>query len=347
MGDQMSRRTFTAAVATTLIAAGIRPSSAQVTDPRPPTVDTSSVKEVADGVFIVPDRRVWLVPNIGIVLGRDAALVIDTGLGPANGERVLDLARRFAGSRRLMLTLTHFPPEHGYGAQVFRPDATIVVNRAQQDELAQKGEKFGVEQGALVAMTPQGAFVLGNPRAKVRLVEYLSMTCAHCAAFTGESLKPLTDRYVRQGLVSIEVRHAIRDSLDVAASLLVRCGGARTFFADTEAVLAAQDQWLRDAIAFQEADQGATGKLPLSQALAAFAHGAGLDRIMASRGLSAAQANACLADKREQDRLVAMAKEAWSTRGIAGTPAFLINGTPAQGASSWAALEPKLREALR
>jgi len=198
-----------------------------------------------------------------------------------------------------------------------------------------------------VTMTPAGAYVLGNPQAKVRLIEYLSMTCTHCAAFSGESLQPLRDNYVRTGQVSIEVRHAIRDSLDVAASLLVRCGGPKTFFGNTEAVLATQDDWLRAAVAFQEQDQGAAGKLPLGQALAAFSRGAGLDRIMTARGLPAAQANACLNNKVEQDRLVAMAKEAWSTRGIPGTPAFLINGTLVEGANRWAALEPKLREALR
>jgi glyoxylase-like metal-dependent hydrolase (beta-lactamase superfamily II) len=63
-------------------------------------------------------------------------------LGPANGERVLALAQRLAGPRRLILTLTHFHPEHGYGAQVFRPDATIIYNRAQRDELAEKGARY-------------------------------------------------------------------------------------------------------------------------------------------------------------------------------------------------------------
>lgn len=198
-----------------------------------------------------------------------------------------------------------------------------------------------------VTMTPQGSYVLGNPLAKVRIVEYLSMTCTHCAHFTGESLRPLTDNYVRKGLVSIEVRHAIRDSLDVAATLLARCGGAKPFFGNVEALMAAQDNWVRNAVTFQEADKGAAGKLPLNQALAAFAHGAGLDRIMAARGVSAARANACLTNKTEQDRLVAMAQEAWSARLIPGTPAFLLNGTLVAGASSWASLEPKLKDALR
>ncbi len=142
MGTSMSRRAFAAAGTVALLGAGLKPAAAQVADPRPPTVDTSDPKEVADGVWVVRDHRIWLVPNIGIILGKDAALVVDCGLGPANGEKVLDLARRLAGPRRLMLTLTHFHPEHGYGAQVFRPDATILYNRAQRDELAEKGARY-------------------------------------------------------------------------------------------------------------------------------------------------------------------------------------------------------------
>jgi len=142
--DQLTRRLFTAG-AGALAAGGVVPSraSAQAMDARPPTVNVANVKEIADGVFVIGDHRVWLVPNIGIVLGSDAALVIDTGLGPANGEAVLDAARRIAGPRRhLLLTVTHFHPEHGYGAQAFRPDATIIYNRAQRDELAEKGERY-------------------------------------------------------------------------------------------------------------------------------------------------------------------------------------------------------------
>jgi glyoxylase-like metal-dependent hydrolase (beta-lactamase superfamily II) len=84
---------------------------------QPPSVDPSAIAEVADGVWVIPDRRVPLVPNVGIVLGDEAALVVDTGMGPANGALVLDAARAKAGGRRLLLTLTHFHPEHGYGAQ--------------------------------------------------------------------------------------------------------------------------------------------------------------------------------------------------------------------------------------
>jgi glyoxylase-like metal-dependent hydrolase (beta-lactamase superfamily II) len=109
--------------------------------------DASELIEVAGGVWVLPDHeRTPQVPNIGIVVGERAALVIDTGLGPRNGEAALAIARGLAGDRPLFLTTTHHHPEHAYGAQAFAGEATLVWNRAQRDELAEKGpfyvEKF-------------------------------------------------------------------------------------------------------------------------------------------------------------------------------------------------------------
>ncbi|HUG61737.1 MAG TPA: MBL fold metallo-hydrolase, partial [Methylomirabilota bacterium] len=61
---------------------------------------------------------------------------------PANGRTVLDVARRIAGDRPLILTLTHFHPEHGFGAEAFKGGSTILYNAAQADELAAKGEGY-------------------------------------------------------------------------------------------------------------------------------------------------------------------------------------------------------------
>ena len=109
--------------------------------PIPPVVD-GSPQEIADGVFVIADRRVPLVPNVGIILGDRAALVVDTGMGPRNGVVVFEAARKLAGDRSLFLTLTHFHPEHGYGAQAFLEAATIVYNREQCDEFLQKARTY-------------------------------------------------------------------------------------------------------------------------------------------------------------------------------------------------------------
>ena len=107
----------------------------------PPPVVHGPPVEVAPGVFVVPDGRVPLVPNIGVILGDRAALVVDCGLGQRNGEITRQLARQLAGDRPLFLTLTHFHPEHGFGAQAFR-DATILYNRMQHEEFRQKASGY-------------------------------------------------------------------------------------------------------------------------------------------------------------------------------------------------------------
>ena len=123
----------------------------------PPVVDPAGLREIASGVWIIPDRRVPLVPNIGIVLGSEAALVIDCGMGPANGAAVLAVAERLAGGRRLILTTTHFHPEHAFGAQAFRGRAEYLVNAAQEADLAAKGEGY---LGLFRGMSPDLAAVL-------------------------------------------------------------------------------------------------------------------------------------------------------------------------------------------
>ena len=110
--------------------------------PPAPEVDETGITEIADGIWIIPDRRVPLVPNVGIVVGDDTVLVVDTAMGPGNGARVLAAAKEKAEGRRLLLTITHFHPEHGFGAQVFRNQATIAYNRAQLDEFHDKGEAY-------------------------------------------------------------------------------------------------------------------------------------------------------------------------------------------------------------
>ncbi|HEY3558381.1 MAG TPA: MBL fold metallo-hydrolase [Kribbella sp.] len=107
-----------------------------------PIVQVADVQELARDIVVIPNRNVDLVPNITLVGGTDAVLVVDTGLGPRNAERVLTFAAEYAAGRRLYLTTTHFHPEHAFGADVFAGAATYLVNRAQADDLATKGEGY-------------------------------------------------------------------------------------------------------------------------------------------------------------------------------------------------------------
>lgn len=116
-----------------------------------PSVDARFPSEIASGVFVLPDRRIPLVPNVGIVVGMERVLVVDCGLGIDSAEAVLDTAQRVAPGREIILTLTHAHPEHGFGAQVFDGDATILYNASQRGHLARSGQALldGFRAGVL------------------------------------------------------------------------------------------------------------------------------------------------------------------------------------------------------
>ncbi|WP_329551263.1 MBL fold metallo-hydrolase [Streptomyces sp. NBC_00696] len=107
-----------------------------------PVVHITDVRELDRDLVVVPDGRVQLVPNIGVIGGRDAVLVVETGLGPRNAEKVLEFAAEYARGRRIYLTTTHFHPEHAFGAQAFTDEATFLVNRAQAEDLKVKGAGY-------------------------------------------------------------------------------------------------------------------------------------------------------------------------------------------------------------
>jgi glyoxylase-like metal-dependent hydrolase (beta-lactamase superfamily II) len=107
----------------------------------PPLIPVGLTEEVAERVHVMPDQRIEFVPNVGIVVGDRSVLVIDTAMGPRNGERILAEARRLGDGRRLLLTTTHFHPEHAFAAQSFS-DATYVCNTAQAEEMAAKGPEY-------------------------------------------------------------------------------------------------------------------------------------------------------------------------------------------------------------
>jgi glyoxylase-like metal-dependent hydrolase (beta-lactamase superfamily II) len=107
-----------------------------------PIVQVADVQELARNLVVIPNRRVQLVPNIGIVAGTHSVLVIETGMGPRNAEKVLMFAADYAKGRKLYLTTTHFHPEHAFGAKVFAGQATYLLNKAQADDLATKGPGY-------------------------------------------------------------------------------------------------------------------------------------------------------------------------------------------------------------
>jgi protein-disulfide isomerase len=200
-----------------------------------------------------------------------------------------------------------------------------------------------VDWARTVVATPEGGFRMGNPAAKVKLVEYGSLTCGHCATFAKTGKAPLLSTYVRTGKVSYEYRNFILNGLDVAATLVARCGGAGRFFRVSDALYATQDQWKDRVKSLTEAQKQALNALPENQRLGRLAELAGITRLAAQQGISPAVAKRCLEDRVAFDRLGKM-NEAAGALGVEGTPTFFLNGANI-GPHSWESLEPALREA--
>src|SRR5881397_817088 len=74
-----------------------------------------------------------------------------------------------------------------------------------------------------VANATSAGFMMGNPNAKVKLVEIGSLSCPHCKAFDDEGVPALIEKYVKTGLVSWEFRNYVRDAFDLTATLVARC----------------------------------------------------------------------------------------------------------------------------
>ena len=174
-----------------------------------------------------------------------------------------------------------------------------------------------------------GAYIVGNPAAKVRLVEYFSYTCSHCGEFARDGDVPLKTQYIDKGLVVFEYRNLVRDPVDLTAALLARCGGAKTFAANPHAIFMAQPVWLAK-----------------SERARKIAADTGLGALMSKRGYTQAQMNACFDSEVTRAELEGMTNIGLGADHVRGTPAFFINGRHVD-VTVWSAIKTQLDAALK
>lgn len=191
-----------------------------------------------------------------------------------------------------------------------------------------------------VVDTPDGGFRMGNPKAKIAIVEYGSLTCPHCRHFAETAMQPLLSQYVRNGKATYEYRSMVLNGIDIAATLVARCGGASHFFPVAEELYATQPSWVAKVT---DAESDKLNALPPEQQMLAVAKTTGLLTIAAKHGIPSAKAEACVNDVAAADQLEQAAQAAVDS-GVQGTPTFLVNGKQV-AAGDWATLEPFLKEA--
>lgn len=198
-----------------------------------------------------------------------------------------------------------------------------------------------------VVATPEGGFRQGNPDAKVKLLEFGSLTCSHCAAFAHEGVPILRSQYIASGKVSYEYRPFLLNGVDFAPSLLVRCQSPATAFQLIDAFYDQQPVWtvpftkpLPDDV------QKKLASLPQEQQVTEFAAQGGLDTFMRTRGMTRAKFDQCTSDKAGITKLTAIRDDANNNYHLTGTPMFAINGKTQTDVANWAKLKPALDAAL-
>lgn len=204
-----------------------------------------------------------------------------------------------------------------------------------------------VDWNTVVARTPLDSHLLGNPNAPVKLVEYISYTCPHCAHFEAESDAQLRIGFVATGKGSIEVRSFVRDPIDLTVALLAHCGPPSKFFANHSTFLRHQTTWMAPLASLTEAQRARWSNPDFAARTRAIAGDLGLYSLMEARGYDRPALDRCLADKALGERLAQHTKDAAEKDFVNGTPSFLLGGVPLSGTYTWAALKPQIEARLR
>ena len=146
---------------------------------------------------------------------------------------------------------------------------------------------------------------LGDPKAKVKLVEYASLSCSHCATFNNQVFPAFKKKYIDTGKVHYTLREILTPPAQVAAAgfITARCAGKDKYFTVVDAVFRGHDEIVK------------TGD---ARAVLVGAAKAG--------GMSEAQFEACLSDESALEALNARVARNAKQGEISGTPTFVFNG---------------------
>jgi glyoxylase-like metal-dependent hydrolase (beta-lactamase superfamily II) len=116
------------------------PAAARPATPPASLVRAGVTEKLTDHVWAIPDGSAPAVPNVGLVVGSKAVLVVDTGMGKRNGETVLaELKKVWGNPKQIYIVTTHFHPEHDLGAHAFPADAKMIRSEDQKKDIAENG----------------------------------------------------------------------------------------------------------------------------------------------------------------------------------------------------------------
>ena len=208
---------------------------------------------------------------------------------------------------------------------------------------------------ALTAMAPtwmndivrgEASHTLGSADADTQVTEYVSYTCPACANFTKQGEAALKLTYIDSGKARLEIRHVMRNPVDLAATMMVWCGPERKFLQNHTMMMDLQEQWLAKADHIDPARQQRWYHGPEAERRKAVARDFDFYQLFETRGYGRAELDRCLADDALAQRLTA-ANERYRTENyVTATPSFAIDGSTLAATHSWDALRAQLKAQL-
>lgn len=198
----------------------------------------------------------------------------------------------------------------------------------------------------VVSKSSEGGYLIGNPEAKIKLIEFGSLTCHVCADFATASAEEFNEKYINSGKVQFEFRNFVRDELDLIAARITRCGADEAVYPLAEQFFAFQPTMFEN-LKKVEGDAALNAKLSGLKGVDrsfAVAEAAGIIDFFAQRGVSRDQAKACLSDQKEMDKLAELTADYGKKYSVQGTPTFYLNGNKID-VTAWPAVKGKLQEA--
>ncbi len=186
---------------------------------------------------------------------------------------------------------------------------------------------FARATSAVKAVVPaEEGMVLGNPKAKVTVIEYASLSCPHCAAWANDVFPAFKVKYIDTGRVRFVLREFLTAPAEMAAAgwLLARCAGPAKYFSVVDAIFKAQDK-----------------------ILAAGSMREGLLAVAAEAGIGEGSFDQCITDKKALEDLSARVQLYASRDKITGTPTFVVGERRLGGEQSLEALGAAIAAAVR
>lgn len=156
---------------------------------------------------------------------------------------------------------------------------------------------------------PLKEMTLGDPKAPIKVIEYASMTCPHCAAFHASTYHPLKEKYIDTGKVLFSFREFPLDQVAATVSVIARCAPEEKYFDVIDAFFKTQPVWR-------------TGDNPL----------AGILEIAKQVGFTQQSVEQCLQNQEIIDGINAIRKHGAEVMKVEATPTFFINGKKLSGA---------------